>query len=273
MCEVKPTQKALDMSHSDLSPIVLITGASSGFGRACAIRYAKLGYTLILAARSIEKLTKLKSELGSQCDVHTYFLDVSDSLAIDRFFEEAAEWTSRIDVLVNNAGLALGIEPAYECDLEEWETMIDVNVKGVVRMTRAILPAMVKKNHGHIINIGSVAGNWPYPGGNTYCGTKAFVQQFSRALRCDLLGKAIRVTNIEPGMAETEFSVVRMRGDKSKANKVYESTQPLTADDVAQTVVWVSTLPPHINVNTLELMPTCQAWSPFAVDRSMLESD
>jgi 3-hydroxy acid dehydrogenase/malonic semialdehyde reductase len=246
---------------------ILITGASSGFGEACARRFAQSGNRLILAARNVNKLNTLASELN--CATHVCQLDVRDSESITAMLGGLPEAFSSIDILVNNAGLALGLEPAWDTDLEQWECMLDTNCKGLIRLTRAVLPRMVERNSGHIVNIGSVAGNWPYPGGNVYGATKAFVQQFSRNLRCDLLGKNIRVSNIEPGMADTNFSLTRFSGDQEKADKVYDGTQPLTAEDIAETIYWVCSVPKHVNINTLELMPTCQAWSPFAVNREM----
>ncbi|MEW8237651.1 MAG: SDR family NAD(P)-dependent oxidoreductase, partial [Candidatus Thiodiazotropha taylori] len=165
--------------------------------------------------------------------------------------------------------LALGLQPAHEADLQDWQTMVDTNIKGLMHMTRLILPGMVQRRRGHIINIGSVAASWPYPGGNAYGATKAFVQQFSRGLKADLVGTPLRVTNIEPGLAETEFSLVRMKGDAQQAADVYQGTQPLTGPDIAEIVYWVTALPPHVNINALEVMPVCQAWSPFAVDRTL----
>jgi 3-hydroxy acid dehydrogenase/malonic semialdehyde reductase len=174
----------------------------------------------------------------------------------------------QIDVLINNAGLALGTEPAQEADLESWETMIATNCTGLVTMTHAVLPAMVQRGSGLVINLGSVAGRFPYPGGNVYGATKAFVDQFTLNLRADLVGTGVRATNIAPGMCGgTEFSNVRFKGDDEKAAKVYENTTPLTADDIAATAYWLATLPPHINVNSIELMPTCQGFSPFNIKR------
>ncbi|MET0049771.1 MAG: SDR family oxidoreductase [Candidatus Thiodiazotropha sp.] len=248
---------------------VLITGASSGFGEACVRRFAAEGHDLVLCARRTERLESLAASLQTAGSVVYRTLDVTQSEQVDRFLDELPEPHREIDVLVNNAGLALGLEPAYEADLEDWETMVDTNIKGLIRMTRRILPGMVERRRGQIVNIGSVAGNWPYPGGNAYGATKAFVQQFSRNLRSDLLGTPIRVTNIEPGLAETEFSLVRLKGDAGKASSVYENTQPLSAEDIAEIIFWVTALPAHVNINTLEVMPVCQAWAPFAVDRTL----
>ena len=251
---------------------VLITGASSGFGEACTRRYAAAGSSVVLAARNLEKLQQLKSELkgkhpGVAC--HIMQLDVRDNTLVDELPGSLPKEFQEIDILINNAGLALGLGGAWESDVDEWEQMLDTNCRALTRITRRILPGMVERNCGHIVNVGSVAGNWPYPGGNMYGATKAFVQQFSRNLRCDLVGKNIRVTNIEPGMADTQFSTVRFGGDSQKAAKVYEGTQPLTAEDVAETIFWSTALPQHVNINTLEVMPTCQAWSPFTVNREM----
>jgi len=249
--------------------VVMITGASSGFGEAAARRFAQDGCRLILAARSEDKLQALAAQLSAQCSVHAAALDVTSQESVDAFFAALPEAFRAIDVLVNCAGLALGLEPAHRADFADWETMIDTNVTGLLRVTRAVLPLMVERNTGHIINIGSTAGNWPYPGGNAYGATKAFVQNFSRALRADLLGKHVRVTNIEPGMSETNFSNVRFKGDEARAGKVYEGTKPLSANDVAQIIHWVNSVPSHVNINTLEVMPTCQAWSSLAVNRTM----
>ena len=246
---------------------VFITGATSGFGEACARRFARDGWNLIITGRRQERLDTLTEELQQHGKVHAIALDVRDQEAIQAAVKELPESFSDIHTLINNAGLALGTEPADQCDTEQWMTMIDTNIKGLVMMTHALLPALKKNNSGSIVNIGSVAGTWPYPGGNVYGGTKAFVKQFSLSLRCDLLGSGVRVTNIEPGLAETEFSVVRFKGDQSKANAVYEGMQPLTANDIADTVFWIANRPAHVNINNLEIMPTQQAWAGFAVDR------
>ena len=252
-----------------MSKISLNTGASSGLGKACARAFAAAGYALILVARSEEKLQQLAAELRPSTTVHVACADMMDAVAVKALVQNLPEPFRAVDVLINNAGLALGVAPAYDADLNDWETMVDTNIKGLMRITHHLLPGMVERNRGHIINMGSVAGSWPYPGGNVYGGTKAFVQQFSRNLRAELLGKQIRVTNLEPGMAETQFSIVRMKGNTEKASQVYENTQPLTAGDIADIALWVASLPPHVNINTLEVMPTCQAWNPFAVSRDM----
>ncbi|MBV2119958.1 MAG: SDR family oxidoreductase [Candidatus Thiodiazotropha sp. (ex Ctena orbiculata)] len=248
---------------------VLITGASSGFGEACARRFSEAGDDLVLCARRLDRLQALSDELSGMSEVVIQTLDVTDPQAVEGFLEALPESSREIDVLVNNAGLALGLQPAHEADLQDWQTMVDTNIKGLMHMTRLILPGMVQRRRGHIINIGSVAASWPYPGGNAYGATKAFVQQFSRGLKADLVGTPLRVTNIEPGLAETEFSLVRMKGDAQQAADVYQGTQPLTGPDIAEIVYWVTALPPHVNINALEVMPVCQAWSPFAVDRTL----
>jgi 3-hydroxy acid dehydrogenase/malonic semialdehyde reductase len=249
--------------------IILITGATSGFGEACARRFAKEGWQLILAARRIDRLKALQKKLGGKAFVHIVSLDVRNQEAVMTGLTQLPDKFSEIDVLVNNAGLALGLEPAQESDISDWNTMVDTNIKGLMYCTRATMPGMVERNQGHIVNIGSVAGNWPYPGGNVYGATKAFVKQFSQNLRADLFGTAIRVTNIEPGLAETEFSIVRFKGDAKKAAKVYDGTHPITPGDIAEMVYWVVSLPPHININRLEVMPVCQTWGPFAIYRDV----
>jgi NADP-dependent 3-hydroxy acid dehydrogenase YdfG len=246
---------------------IFITGASSGFGAACARMLASDGYRLVLTARRIDPLLKLQEELSGLSEMHIIPLDVRDREAVQGAIESLPENFRAIDVLLNNAGLALGLEPAHQVDLDDWEIMVDTNIKGLMYCTRFVLPGMVARNHGHIVNISSTAGAWPYPGGNVYGGTKAFVTQFSRNLRCDLLGTGVRVTCIQPGMAETEFSQVRFKGDDEKAAGVYQGTEPLIAEDIADTVRWVINRPPHVNVNTLEVMSIDQAWGPFAIHR------
>ncbi|MDP3518076.1 MAG: SDR family oxidoreductase [Pseudohongiella sp.] len=248
---------------------VLITGASSGFGKACAERFAQAGHRLILLARRADRLNDLAEQLASQCDVCVLCVDITDATAVQNALASLQAPFDQPDVLINNAGLALGLSPADEADLTDWETMIATNVTALVRMTRLVLPGMVKRDHGHVINIGSTAGHWPYPGGNVYGASKAFVQMFSRELRADLLGKKIKVSNIDPGMAETEFSLVRFDQAKDKADKVYEGTKPLSAEDIAEIIFWVCSTPAHVNINTLEVMPVCQAWGPLKVDRTM----
>jgi len=246
---------------------VFITGASAGFGAACARLFAAQGERLVLAARREEPLQALRDELAGQTEVHAIVLDVRRRKAVQEAMEGLPAEFREVDILVNNAGLALGLEPAHKTSLDDWDVMVDTNIKGLMYCTRFILPGMVARNRGHIVNIGSTAGAWPYPGGNVYGGTKAFVEQFSRNLRADLLGKQVRVTCLAPGMAETEFSMVRFKGDAARASQVYADTQALTAADVAGIVAWVTGLPPHVNVNTLEVMSINQSWGHLAVHR------
>lgn len=247
--------------------VILITGASSGFGAAIARRFAREGARLILAARRAERLDALARELSGAV-VHTLQLDVRDGAAVREAIANLPKDFAALDLLVNNAGLALGLEPAQRAALADWEQMVDTNIKGLMYVTRAVLPGMVERGRGHVINIGSIAGEWPYPGGNVYGATKAFVRQFSLNLRADLLGTPVRVTDIEPGMcAGTEFSTVRFHGDAARSAAVYDRTTPLTAEDIADTVHWVATRPAHVNVNTISLMPVDQAFAPLAVHR------
>ena len=244
---------------------VFITGASSGFGEACARRFAAAGSRLILAARRTERLETLKEELP--VPVHTIALDVRDRSAVDRSISELPTGFSDIDVLVNNAGFALGLEPAHKVDLDDWEVMVDTNVKGLLYCTHALLKGMVEQDRGHVINVGSVAGTYSYPGGNVYGATKAFVCQFSLNLRADLIGTKIRVTDVEPGLAETEFSLVRFKGDAEKAKEVYTGTEPIAAKDIGEIIFWIATLPEHLNINRIEIMPVCQGFGPFVISR------
>lgn len=247
---------------------IMITGASSGFGAAAARTFAEKGNRLVVAARRREPLLALQQELDDRAQVLPLVLDVRERAAVEAAVAALPAGFSEIELLINNAGLALGLEPAQQASLDDWDTMIDTNIKGLTYMTRCLLPGMVARNRGHIINIGSTAGAWPYAGGNVYGGTKAFVEQFSRNLRTDLLGTMVRVTCIAPGMAETEFSQVRFKGDQQKAGKVYEGCQPLTAEDVAGIIKWVSDQPSHVNINHLEVMSIHQAWGPLAVHRT-----
>jgi 3-hydroxy acid dehydrogenase/malonic semialdehyde reductase len=246
--------------------IVLVTGASAGFGAAIARRCVREGARVIACARRAERLEALRAELGSA--LLPIALDVTVRTEVERAIAELpAEWRE-IDVLVNNAGLALGLEAAHQADLDDWEAMVDTNVKGLMYCTRAVLPGMVARGRGHVVNMGSVAGEFPYPGGNAYGATKAFVRQFSLNLRADLVGTGVRATDVEPGLCGgTEFSQVRFHGDAQKAAAVYAGTQPLTADDIADTVWWVISRPAHVNVNTISLMPICQAFGPLAIKR------
>ena len=249
-----------------MTKTIFITGATAGFGKAMAQRYASAGWKLVLTGRRAARLDELKTALAP-ASVHTICFDIRDRTAAQDAVASLPAEFAAIDVLVNNAGLALGTEPAQNCDLDEWETMVDTNIKGVLYITRAILPGMIERNTGHIVNLGSVAGSYPYPGGNAYGGTKAFVKQFSLNLLADLLGTKIRVTNIEPGLCESEFSVIRFRGDKDKADSVYKGTEPILPGDIAEIIYWTTTLPPHININSLEVMPVDQAFGPFAIHR------
>lgn len=249
-----------------LPAVVFVTGASAGFGAAIARRFAASGSRVILAGRRMERLQALAAELGK--GALPLQLDVSDRAAVQAAVATLPAAFAAVDLLVNNAGLALGLEPAHRASLDDWQQMIDTNVSGLVNVTHALLPGMVARQRGHIVNIGSTAGEWPYPGGNVYGATKAFVHQFSLNLRADLLGTPVRVSNIEPGLCGgTEFSTVRFHGDADKASKVYENTTPLTAEDIAETVYWTTTLPAHVNINHLQLMPVCQANGPLAVYR------
>lgn len=246
--------------------IALVTGATSGFGEAMARRLLTAGARVIATGRRAARLDALAGELKTD-HLLTRQLDVTDAASIAALLPSLPADFEAIDILYNNAGLALGLNKAHEASLDDWETMIATNVTGLVRVTRAILPGMVQRNRGDVINLSSVAASYPYPGGNVYGATKSFVRQFSLNLRADLIGTQVRVTSIEPGMADTEFSVVRFKGDQTAADKVYAGVHAMSADDVALVCEGVLKLPAHINVNTLELMPVQQAWGPFAVDR------
>jgi 3-hydroxy acid dehydrogenase / malonic semialdehyde reductase len=244
---------------------VFVTGASSGFGAAIARRFATAGARVVAAARRSDRIEDLAGELGPR--VLPLTLDVRDRAAVAAVVGGLPAEFAEIDLLVNNAGLALGLSPAQDADLDDWDQMIDTNCKGLAYCTRAILPGMVARRRGHVINLGSVAGTYPYPGGNAYGGTKAFVHQFSLDLRSDLHGSGVRVTCVEPGMADTEFSLVRFSGDQTKADAVYTGMHPLTPDDIAEAIYWAATLPPHVNINIIELMPVAQSFGPFQVAR------
>jgi 3-hydroxy acid dehydrogenase/malonic semialdehyde reductase len=244
---------------------VFVTGASSGFGTAIARRFATQGFRVVASARRADRIKALAAELGPA--VLPVTLDVRDRSAVAEVVAGLPADFAEIDILVNNAGLALGMGQAQDADLDQWDQMIDTNCKGLTYCTRAILPGMVARGRGHVISLGSVAGTYPYPGGNAYAGSKAFVHEFSLALRSDLSGTGVRVTCVEPGMADTEFSLVRFSGDQQKADATYNGFQPLTADDIAESVYWAATLPPHVNINTIELMPTAQSFGAFQVAR------
>lgn len=245
---------------------ILITGASSGFGKATAELLAQDGHKLILIARRIERLQELQTTLNTE--VHIAQVDVTQREQVERFFTEIPEGFRNIDVLVNNAGLARGLDLAQDADLDNWEAMIETNVKGMTYVARMALETMKKRNTGHIVNIGSVAGSAPYPRSNVYGATKAFVHQFSRNLRADLIGTDIRVSNIEPGAAETEFSIVRFDGDIEKAKAVYANARMLKAEDIASTIKWVIDQPLHVNIDNIEIMPIDQTYAGLTTYRT-----
>jgi 3-hydroxy acid dehydrogenase/malonic semialdehyde reductase len=243
-----------------------VTGASNGFGAAIARRFVAEGWRVVASARRQDRLAQLAAELGGS--VLPVRLDVRDAAAVQAAVAGLPAEFAAIDVLVNNAGLAKGLKPAQEADLDDWQQMIDTNCTGLVTCTRAILPGMVERGRGHVVNLGSVAGSYPYPGGNVYGATKAFVHQFSLNLRSDLHGTGVRVTSVEPGMSgETEFSTVRFGGDQGQADAVYAGMQPLLPADIAEAVYWVVSQPGHVNVNLVELMPVAQSFAPFQVHR------
>ncbi len=248
--------------------VAFVTGASSGLGEAIARRYAAAGVKVVAAARRADRLEELVREFGEDA-VLRVVLDVRDNDAVERVVEVLPPEFAEVDVLVNNAGLALGLEPAQDAVLDNWERMIDTNCTGLVYMTRALLPRMVARGRGHVVNMGSIAATYPYPGGNVYGATKSFVHQFSLGLRADLHGTGVRVTCIEPGLvAGTEFSEVRFGGDTQRAAGLYSGTEPLTPEDIASAVEWVTSQPEHVNVNVIELMPVSQSFAALPVDRS-----
>ena len=244
----------------------LITGATSGFGAAAVRRFVAAGWRVIATGRRAARLQVLVDELRAD-NVHATTSDIRDKTTQDAALDALPAAFRDIDLLVNNAGLALGTAPAQQASLDDWRTMIETNVLALVTVTRRLLPLLVERK-GAIINIGSIAGSYPYPGGNTYGGTKAFVRQFSLGLRSDLHGTGVRVTDIEPGMAETEFTLVRTHGDQAASDKLYAGAQPMTADDIAEQIFYVATLPPHLNINRLEIMPVTQSFAGFQVARS-----
>ncbi|MBP0494016.1 bifunctional NADP-dependent 3-hydroxy acid dehydrogenase/3-hydroxypropionate dehydrogenase YdfG [Roseomonas indoligenes] len=247
--------------------IVLVTGATAGFGLAIARRFAGDGARIIAAGRRAERLEALRDELGAET-VLPLALDVRERTAVERAIAGLPTEWSAVDVLVNNAGLALGLQPAQKADLDDWDAMVDTNVKGLMYLTHAVLPGMVERGRGHIVNIGSTAGEWPYPGGNVYGATKAFVRHFSLNLRADLFGTPVRVTDIEPGLVGgTEFSNVRFHGDDSKAAAVYQGAEALTPEDIADAVHWVASRPARVNINTLQVMPVAQSFGPLRVHK------
>ncbi len=253
-------------SLSHASRVALITGASAGIGKASALRLLKSGWKVIAVARRKDRLDALAQEYPDQ--VYPLSLDLQNLPQITQIESLIPEEYRSIELLLNNAGLALGVERAQNASWEAWNTQIQTNISALVSLTHTLLPGMIRRGRGHILNLGSIAGTYPYPGGNVYGATKAFVKQFSLNLKADLLGTPLRVTVLEPGMVETEFSEVRFAGDAQKAKAVYEGMTPLTADDIAECVHWCAHLPEHVNINILEIMPTQQAFSPFAVDRN-----
>ncbi len=244
---------------------VLITGASSGFGKEAAKTLSQKGYKLILTSRRRERLEELAASL--ETPVHIAAFDVQNRQAVKDFYANLPEEFQEIDILINNAGLGIGVEPIEQCSLDDWDTMVATNISGLLYMTHGVSAQMKKRGSGMIINLGSVAGICPYPGGNTYGATKAFVKQFSRNLRLDFHGTGVRVTTIAPGAAETEFSDVRFKGDVDKAKKVYENMDPLTAEDIAETILWVIERPLHVNIDNIDIMPTAQAWGGISIYR------
>lgn len=246
-----------------MTKTILITGATAGIGQAAARRFASGGWRVIATGRRGERLRALADELGECC--LPLEIDMRDMDSLSSLAELSAPW-GEIDLLLNNAGLAPPTDPLPDTDWELIETVIDTNITGLVALTRVLLPTIAKRG-GAIVNLSSVAATYPYKGGAVYAGTKAFVRQFSLDLRCDLAGTGVRVTSIEPGMVETEFTIVRTGGDKAASDALYANMDPMTAEDIAETIWWVATLPPHVNINTIELMPTSQSFAGFAIDR------
>ena len=243
----------------------LITGATSGFGRAAVERFVAAGWRVVACGRRAERLQALVDALGAD-KVHAAAFDIRDELAMQSAITALPAGFRDIDLLVNNAGLALGTRPAQESSLDDWRTMVETNILALVTMTRALLPTLIERK-GAIVNVSSTAANYPYTGGNVYGGTKAFVSQFSLNLRADLHGTGVRVTALEPGMAETEFTLVRTHGDQAASDALYQGAEPMTATDIADTLWWIANLPPHLNINRLELMPTSQSFAGFQVHR------
>jgi serine 3-dehydrogenase (NADP+) len=255
----------VETQQADMPKTILITGATSGFGRAAAARFAAAGWRVIATGRRADRLDALAAELGRD-RIHTAAFDMRDEAAMRAAIDALPDDFRNIDVLVNNAGLALGTAPAQRADLAQWKQMIDTNVTALATMTHLLLPRLIARK-GAILNIGSVAGSYPYTGGNVYAGTKAFVSQFSLDLRCDLHGTGVRVTSIEPGMAETEFTLVRTGGDSAASDTLYKGVAPITPDDIAETMFWIANLPPHLNINRIEVMPVNQSFGGFTVHR------
>ena len=256
-----------------MEKIVLITGATSGIGQACARRFAQNGYNVIITARRADRLEAIRHDLERYgAKVMTLVFDVRDAAAATAAVTSLTDEWKQIDILVNNAGLALGLDKEYEGNPEDWETMIDTNIKGLLTMTRLVVPHMVERNHGHVINIGSVAGDQAYAGGNVYCATKAAVKALSDGLRIDLVDTCVRVTNVKPGLVETNFSVTRFRGDKSKADSVYAGIHPLNGDDIADVVLYAANAPEHVQIAEVLVLATHQANGyTFSKDTSRVE--
>ena len=247
--------------------IALVTGATAGFGEAITRRLVRDGHQVIATGRRKDRLDALAAELGSA--VLAFALDVTEAGAVAALPGSLPAGWREVDVLVNNAGLALGLDPAWTASLADWDTMVATNVTGLIGVTRALLPGMVERNRGYVLSLGSTAGSYPYPGGHVYGASKAFVSQFMLNLKSDLVGTNVRVTSVEPGLVGgTEFSSVRFSGDADKAAGVYKGTTPLTAEDIAETVGWLVGLPEHVNINRVEMMPTCQAPGPLAIKRT-----
>lgn len=251
-----------------MSKVAFITGATSGFGRAAARKFASQGWSVVITGRREDRLQALSNELSALAPVHYQVLDVRNNEEVVQMVQSLPDEFKQVTCLVNNAGLALAPQPSQTVDINDWHTMIDTNVTGLVNVTHALLPTLIETGSGaSIINVGSIAGQWPYPGSHVYGASKAFVKQFSYNLRCDLQGTGVRVTDLAPGIAETEFTLVRTKGDQAASDALYEGTRALAAEDIAENMFYLATLPPHINVNRMEVMPTDQAWSPFAIHR------
>lgn len=252
-----------------MTSTLFITGATSGFGEACARRFAQAGWKLVITGRREDRLKALAAELSTHTEVLPLTVDVRDRQAMEAAIAGLPAQFDRLQGLINNAGLALGTDPAPKCSLDDWDTMVDTNIKGLLYSTRLLLPRLIAHGRGAgIVNLGSIAGTYPYPGSHVYGGTKAFVRQFSLNLRNDLVGTGVRVTDIEPGLCESEFSLVRFGGDQARYDATYAGAEPIQPQDIAETIFWVMNQPAHININTLELMPVSQTWAGFAIDRS-----
>lgn len=249
-----------------MAKIALITGATSGFGMATARRFVREGWNVVLTGRRQERLDALVAEVGGTSRAHPLCFDIRDEAATKTAIASLPDAFAGFSVLVNNAGLALGLGSAQSSDLDQWKVMIDTNITGLVTITRIVLDRLIAER-GLIVNLASIAASWPYPGGNVYAGTKAFVRQFSLGLRSDLSAKGVRVTSIEPGLSESEFTLVRTGGDQAAYDKIYAGANPLQPEDIAETIYWVASLPAHVNINSVEMMPVSQSWAPFAIHR------